>query len=123
MTKEAKPPNSEQFSRLDWRITGKGEIACKISPGLFSSERTIILNFEETSFGFWINEDSVETDSELHDREEISGFVRVSVKQEKEDSLIVVVSGEPVGNHGTHIEIPKNLIRGIKIPKSLIHPA
>ena len=120
MTERTEIRKQEEFVRLDWRLTGQGEIPCQVRRGLWPRQVGVTLSMGERKLQFFAHESCVETERTPQGEERINGWVRVIVQREKEDYLVVIFPGEPV-NSGPTTEIPKNLIRGVKVPKSLIH--
>lgn len=122
MTKEAKPPNSEQFSRLDWRLTSRGQIPCKVFEGMFLTEKCVEVTIEADILVFYVANEFVETDESIVEKEGVNGWLKVKVKAEKANSLVVMFPEAELQSVEA-IEIPKEMMRGIKVPNDLIHPA
>lgn len=103
----------EKFVRVDWRLTGWGEIPCEIHKGLFPQEFFLVIRIGEEVVQLWADKDWVEQERDK------DGWMKVRVVREEEENLLINLPNETLFS-GSRIFVPKTMIRGLKIPKSLI---
>lgn len=122
MTERTEIRKQEEFVRLDWRLTSRGQIPCKVFEGMFLTEKRVEVTIEEDVLVFYVDNEFVETDESIVEKERVNGWLKVKVKVEKANSLVIMFPEAELQSVET-IEIPKEMIRGIKVPKNSIHPA
>lgn len=117
MNKEHNSNEQEQFVRLDWRLTGIGQIPCKLRKGTWSGQYSITIKVRERLLHSSAYKSFVEEDESGK-----TGWVRVRIVKEEEKELVICLPNETL-NSGPHITVSKDMVRGIKVPKELVQPA
>ncbi|OGD85766.1 hypothetical protein A2Z23_02635 [Candidatus Curtissbacteria bacterium RBG_16_39_7] len=120
MSQIEKGSNQAKFSsevRVGWQLTGYGEIPCMVSEGMWPDERTVIMQISEQRLQSWAHQDLISVDDERNIFG--AGWLKVRIIKENGEHLIVDLPNETY-NSGRRIQIPKNMLRGIKVPREWI---
>jgi len=86
-------------------------IACKVSRGMFSSERIITVNLPEgRTVSALVDKEYVSVKSEPRSGESVDARIKVSIIEEAKDKILVDLPGTGITN-GTRVWVPKSLLK------------
>lgn len=84
-------------------------LRCFVSLGMFATERRVRVELPDGRMIYaFVDNNDVQTETDLRPGGEVPGYVKVYVLKENEDSVIADLP-QPSIAHGTRVEIPKSL--------------
>ena len=92
------------------RGDGKALISCKVSLGMFSSEREVVIELPDgRRIAALVDKRHVEVERDPEPDEEVEGRLRVMVVETHKDSAVIDLP-QPTMTEGTRFEVPRSFL-------------
>lgn len=91
-------------------LTGRVPLDCVIFPGMFSTERQIVLKIEETEYVMYADEQFLTITEESEEGGGKKGKVWVKVRRHLPNAYVVALPEETLSS-GELITVPKSMVR------------
>ncbi|MBI4504216.1 MAG: hypothetical protein HY691_01665 [Chloroflexi bacterium] len=91
-------------------MNGEATLRCEVSLGMFSHERSVAIQLQDgRRIAAFVDKRDVKVDREPAPDQKLPGRVRVSIVEDRGDSVVVDLP-QPAVTEGTRVTVPKTLL-------------